>query len=120
MLLLNEPWDVEGVWSPYTPDARAPWDLRRVVHLHRRAGFGATWGELQRDLKDGPGPSIDRLLTGNARSQEVPEHFEQVARALADRGAPDSPRTLGPRRLATEYSAPLEAWWVYRCRLAGA
>ena len=44
--------------------SRMPWDLRRVVHLHRRAGFAATWDELQRDLKDGPEASIDRLLEG--------------------------------------------------------
>ena len=42
-----------GAWEPYAPTAGEPWDLRRVVHLHRRAGFAATWGEVQRDLKDG-------------------------------------------------------------------
>jgi hypothetical protein len=35
-------------WAPYVPDDEAPWDLRRVVHLHRRAGFAATWGEIRR------------------------------------------------------------------------
>jgi hypothetical protein len=38
-------------WARYEPTTEAPWDLRRVVHLHRRAGFAATWDELQRDLK---------------------------------------------------------------------
>ena len=47
-------------WHPYTPSKETPWDLRRVVHLHRRAGFAATWSEIQRDLKDGPAASIDR------------------------------------------------------------
>ena len=54
-------------WKPYTPTGEAPWDLRRVVHLHRRAGFAATWQEIQRDLKDGPRASIDRVLEGKAR-----------------------------------------------------
>ena len=45
-------------WAAYSPDAQAPWDLRRVVHLHRRAGFGATWDELRRDLNDGPEASV--------------------------------------------------------------
>jgi uncharacterized protein (DUF1800 family) len=54
------------VWQPYSPDDAAPWDLRRVVHLHRRAGFAATWDELQRDLREGPRASIDRLLEGAA------------------------------------------------------
>jgi uncharacterized protein (DUF1800 family) len=86
-------------WTPYTPDDKAPWDLRRVVHLHRRAGFAATWDEIQRDLKDGPGPSIDRLLTGKARSRGVPAEFEQTATLLLDTAS-------DPGRL--------KAWWVYR------
>lgn len=32
----------EQFWRPYTPSKETPWDLRRVVHLHRRAGFAAT------------------------------------------------------------------------------
>src|SRR5262249_39456513 len=77
-------WDLKGAWAPYEPDTKAPWDLRRVVHLHRRAGFAATWKELQRDLKDGPGKSIDRLLKGQARA-EVPDNFGTVAGRLAGR-----------------------------------
>jgi hypothetical protein len=86
-------------WAPYVPSDKAPWDLRRVVHLHRRAGFAATWGELQRDLKDGPGASIDRVLTGKARRDGVPGDFAAVADTLA-RHAGDTDR--------------LKAWWVYR------
>src|SRR5438067_13405357 len=88
-----------GVWAPYAPDDKTPWDLRRVVHLHRRAGFAATWQEIQRDLKDGPQTSIDRLLAGKARSQGTPPEFESFATALAD-NAGDVGR--------------LKAWWVYR------
>jgi uncharacterized protein (DUF1800 family) len=73
-----------------------------VVHLHRRAGFAATWAELQRDLKDGPGPSIDRLLRGKSRLDGVPPDFTETADTLA--------------RLAIEAGdvARLKAWWVYR------
>ena len=60
-------------WARYFPDADASWDLHRVVHLHRRAGFAATWDEIGRDLKDGPEPSIDRLLSGKARARGVPD-----------------------------------------------
>jgi uncharacterized protein (DUF1800 family) len=91
-----------GPWAPYVPDKDAPWDLRRVVHLHRRAGFAATWAELQRDLKDGPKASIDRLLAGKARGEGVPEGFEDTAALLADAAA-------------SSYDAGrLKAWWVYR------
>ena len=41
----------DGRITSVGPDEKAPWNLRRVVHLHRRAGFAATWDELQRDLK---------------------------------------------------------------------
>jgi uncharacterized protein (DUF1800 family) len=91
-------WDPKGAWAPYAPGDEAPWTLRRVVHLHRRAGFAATWGELQRDLRDGPGQSIDRLLHGQAR-EEVPDVFRSVADQLAET-AGDPPR--------------LKAWWIYR------
>jgi uncharacterized protein (DUF1800 family) len=72
------------------------------VHLHRRAGFAATWPELQRDLEDGPGASIDRLLQGKSRSQGVPDDFASVADSLA-RAAVN----------AGDISR-LKAWWVYR------
>src|SRR5437588_7187077 len=85
-------------WASYVPGDQAPWNLRRVVHLHRRAGFAATWDELQRDLQDGPAPSIDRLLHGQAR-EGVPDNFRTVADRLADGSA-------GAERL--------KAWWVYR------
>jgi uncharacterized protein (DUF1800 family) len=94
--------EVKGAWAPYEPDRRIPWNLRRVVHLHRRAGFAATWKELQRDLADGPGRSIDRLLAGKARSEGVSSEFGSVADALgmAAGDANDARR--------------LKAWWIYR------
>src|SRR5436309_4226526 len=91
-----------AAWAPYEPSAEAPWDLRRVVHLHRRAGFAATWGEVQRDLKDGPHKSVERLLQGKARAEGVPEGFEQTAALLADSAA------------SSHDPARLKAWWVYR------
>jgi len=91
-------WDPKGLWAPYAPADEAPWDLRRVVHLHRRAGFAATWHELQRDLRDGPAKSIDRLLQAQAR-EGVADDFRTIAALLADSaGEP----------------ARLKAWWMYR------
>src|SRR5579864_9760032 len=76
-----------GAWAPYVPDDKEPWDLRRVVHLHRRAGFAATWQEIRRDLKDGPRASVERLLSGKARGQGVPEDFAATSDALAGAAA---------------------------------
>jgi hypothetical protein len=89
-------------WAPYVPDEKAPWNLRRVVHLHRRAGFAATWTEIQRDLKDGPKASLDRLLAGQAYRGSVPADFARAADVLGG-AAGDSGE---PMRL--------RAWWVYR------
>jgi uncharacterized protein (DUF1800 family) len=98
MLSPKNDWGPENLWASYTPDDKMPWNLARVVHLHRRAGFAATWNELQRDLKDGPARCIDRLMRGQAR-QGVPDNFANVADQLAQRA--DNP-------------ASLKAWWIYR------
>jgi hypothetical protein len=91
---------VSQLWTPYEPSAKAPWNLRRVAHLHRRACFAATWNELQRDLKDGPVRSITRLLKGKARGEGVPPDFTSTADTLVGSTAGDLGR--------------LKAWWVYR------
>jgi uncharacterized protein (DUF1800 family) len=89
-------------WAPYVPDSQAPWDVRRVVHLHRRTGFAATWDEIQRDLEEGPEASINRLLEGRSRSFGVPADFAEFADRLAERA------------LATSEPGRLKGWWAYR------
>ncbi|HEV8002374.1 MAG TPA: DUF1800 domain-containing protein [Planctomycetaceae bacterium] len=89
-------------WGSYTPSANAPWDTARVVHLHRRAGLGATWSEIQRDLRDGPDTSITRLLRGRSRTDGTVKDFDTVSAALADSAA----SSAAPDRL--------KAWWVFR------
>jgi hypothetical protein len=93
-----------GAWDRYEPTAEVPWDLRRVVHLHRRAGFAASWGELQRDLAEGPEASIGRLLDGKSRPPGAPEpeEFERIA------------AVLGEAAVASSDSGRLKAWWFYR------
>jgi uncharacterized protein (DUF1800 family) len=59
--------DPVNAWEPYQPNPQAPWDASRVAHMHRRAGFGATWGQVQRDVKDGFEPSLHRVLEGESR-----------------------------------------------------
>src|SRR5262249_31386891 len=87
-------------WAPYAPTREAPWDVRRVVHLHRRAGFAAPGAGAQRALGAGPEASGDRLLAGEARRDGVPAEFEATAAMLRDSAAHDLGR--------------LKAWWVYR------
>ncbi len=87
-------------WDRYVPGPDAPWNLAQVVHLHRRAGFAATWSELQRDLREGPDRSVGRLLSGTSRAEGVPEDFSTVADKLVEVAATEIDR--------------LKAWWVYR------
>jgi uncharacterized protein (DUF1800 family) len=87
-------------WSRYKPRPEAPWDLGRVVHLHRRAGFGATWSEMTRDLRDGPEASINRVVAGKARANGVPDDFSEIANKLVQSAGGNIRR--------------LQAWWFYR------
>ena len=89
-------------WAPYVAGDEAPWNLRRVVHLHRRAGFAATWGEIRRDLKDGPQASVNRVLAGKAATDGVPEEFQSTSNLLGESVA------------LSGDPARLKAWWVYR------
>jgi uncharacterized protein (DUF1800 family) len=89
-------------WAPYVPSEAAPWNLARVVHLHRRAGFAATWAEIERDLRDGPEASVTRVLKGKSRIDGTVKDFEAVSAALADAAA------------STASADRLKAWWVFR------
>jgi len=88
--------------KPYQPTPESPWNVQRVVHLHRRAGFAATWREVQRDLKDGPRVAIDRLLAGKAYSVGVPDDFDAMSQVIGDAAVAAG----NPNRL--------KAWWLYR------
>ena len=58
--------DPLSAWEPYQPTLEEPWDAARVAHLHRRAGLGANWGQVERDVKDGFEPSLRRILEGES------------------------------------------------------
>ena len=89
-------------WAPYRPTGEAPWDLKRVVHLHRRAGFAATWREIQRDLAGDWESAVTRIIGGKARLDFLPDSFDSLAEEIGDAAVVAS----SPERL--------KAWWVYR------
>ncbi|HVX64457.1 MAG TPA: DUF1800 domain-containing protein [Pirellulales bacterium] len=91
-----------AAWTPYEPTDAAPWNLQRVAHLHRRAGFAASQRVLERDLHDGPTAAIDRLLAGRQHEKTVPEDFEALA------------GTIGDAAVASGNIQRLKAWWLYR------
>lgn len=90
-------------WQVYQPRAAEPWNLRRVVHLHRRVVFGATQLEIERDLNDDPQQAVSRVLSGECRLNGVPEGFDRLAAIIGDSAA----QSNNPNRL--------KAWWIYRC-----
>ncbi|HMN89864.1 MAG TPA: DUF1800 domain-containing protein [Saprospiraceae bacterium] len=51
-----------GTLAPYAPTSDMPWDERRVMHLYRRLGFGATPAELDSGLNQHPSALVDALL----------------------------------------------------------
>jgi uncharacterized protein (DUF1800 family) len=85
-------------WVPFEPTPQDPWDLRKVAHLHRRAGFGATWAELQRDLKDGPDASVKRWLEPRPMTADEKQVLDSLRQGVLDSNDVDR----------------LKAWWLYR------
>jgi uncharacterized protein (DUF1800 family) len=99
--LLDDPLNA---WEPYRPMPDMPWDAARVAHLHRRAGFGATWGQVERDVKDGFEPSLRRVLEGGAHGPAG-----QPASDFADTVA--AMEESAQRRPSMERASML---WIYR------
>jgi uncharacterized protein (DUF1800 family) len=93
---------ISSPWSPYRPGPSAPWDLARAWTLRRRAGFAATWNELERDLHDGPETALNRVLAGTCRTEGIPAEFATTADLLGDAAA------------SSGDAHRLQAWWLYR------
>jgi len=96
--------DPSRAWAPFEPSRDQKWDLPRVAHLHRRAGFAAPWPVLERDLRDGPYGSVDRLLTGSKTSVDgsPAAEFDSTIELMASQLSPASEPTQ------------LQAIWLYR------
>jgi uncharacterized protein (DUF1800 family) len=88
----------QGPWAPFEPTDKDPWDLAKVAHLHRRAGFGATRAEIVRDLKDGPAASVDRYLRPRPLTADEQGILDSLRQGVLDSGDADR----------------LKAWWLYR------
>jgi uncharacterized protein (DUF1800 family) len=87
-----------AAWEAHRPSAADPWDLAKVAHLHRRAGFGATRAELLRDLAEGPAASIDRFLRPRPATDEERQVVAGLRQGVLDSHDLDR----------------LKAWWLYR------
>lgn len=72
--------------------------------LHRRAGFGANWQQLQRDLETGPQQAISKIVAGKSR-EHVEDNFEGTSKFLLK-------KAVQSRQITR-----LSAWWILRMYL---
>ncbi len=75
--------DPSWAWQEYRPSKEAPWNLRRVGHLYRRAVFGATRAELEDGVKAGPDALLASLLEGKAGLAQFDSEMEPLAKNIA-------------------------------------
>ena len=90
-------------WNRYQSSSGAPWNLKRVVHLHRRVVFGACRSEVLRDLQDDPQAAVTRILNGTCRSAGAPAEFDNLA------------EIIGISAVDSGSAERLKAWWLFRC-----
>ncbi len=90
--------DPAWAWQRYRPSAQMPWDLRRVGHLYRRAGFGATFAELQEGVRAGPDAVLGQLFKGGPGLEEFDARMIELSRVIASSNAGNE----------------LSAWWLTR------
>lgn len=88
--------DPAWAWNPYDA-VETPWTRELAAHLFRRAGFGASWSQLEQATADGCPLTVERLLAGEAGSQEFYDGANRSVAAL----------------LASDNVANLAAWWLH-------
>ena len=84
-----------------------PWNLRRAWHLHRRAGLGANWLELQQAVHDGKSKTVTKLVSFENQSSEDDSEYETIVRSLETTAA------------STGDVSRLQAAWIYRLLFTG-
>ena len=89
--------DPVWAWGPFGPSAERPWDRRAAGHVYRRAGFAATWRELDDAVKKRPADVVAQFVAGRTDAA-----FDQELQTLT-RGLQSS---RGVENLS--------AWWLYR------
>lgn len=98
------PFDPEWAWSPYEPSRESPWDVSRAAHLYRRAGWGATYAELQTAVDRHPLEVVEEICSPPATPND--SAFEQESSDIA--------RAM----LATGNAENLAPWWLHRIRFS--
>lgn len=90
--------DPAWAWDTFAPSRERPWNRRLAAHLHRRAGFSASWKQLEETARLDPAAAAEKLVS------ESPETAE--FNSLSDR--------MGRSLLAFSDPERLPPWWLYR------
>lgn len=81
-------------WSPLPANS---WNRELAAHLYRRAGFSATWGELDAAAAEGCQRTVERLVSHAPASDSFYGEADRSVAAL----------------LASGNAENLSAWWLY-------
>jgi hypothetical protein len=100
--------DPAQAWQPWRPSPADPWGRKWAAHLYRRAAFGPGRADLAEALRLGPEKTLDLLLGGRPRADELVETLVDGGRVAADR---DDRAVLGD-------GAQTRGWWL-SCMLQG-
>jgi uncharacterized protein (DUF1800 family) len=90
--------------APYAPSAAHPWDDAAAAHLARRAGFGATPGELAELVGLGLDAAVESFVA-------IPERDEQLEQDLRRAGSALDP---GERKDGRDGVQRLRRRWLFR------
>src|SRR5262249_58669464 len=96
--MAETPIDPRWAWDRYKPDAKSPWDLKKVGHLYRRAAFGATFAELEAGLKAGPDAVLEQLFKGGPGLADFDAQMEPLAQSIVKANS----------------GQQLRSWWLAR------
>ncbi len=88
--------DPAGAWQPWRPSSADPWGRKWAAHLLRRATFGPSRADLLQAERQGLEATLDRLLRGSPRAEEVRETLSDAGEVAAEQGI-----------------EALRGWWLY-------
>jgi uncharacterized protein (DUF1800 family) len=76
--------DPDACWSPWHPTPLDRWDEAKAAHLHRRAGLGATWGQVVRDQRESFEAAMRRMLDGDTHGPDgrTAAEINEIAEAM--------------------------------------
>ncbi|HET6878753.1 MAG TPA: DUF1800 domain-containing protein [Pirellulales bacterium] len=89
--------DPTWAWEPWQPNASQSWNRELAAHLYRRAGFAATWTQLEEAAAVGCQATVERLVTGEPGADGFYQEAARSAESL----------------LASGDAKQLAAWWLY-------